>query len=208
MGPQFRYTLTYLNEDYQLKYAPDGWDSETLGSISRDKEKFGISRKFSLPMRFVKDGAELLRNAFLAGGYEVGVRLRVERRERLWNYTTVYLGDIDFSQYDYDGIAVSVPVMETGITANIKARESTVYEFPLVGADVVNVILPGVKFNDRLLWSLSQTDTSNLNADKKFQPDIDLITQSKSGYIEGFNQQQRNAANPSRPSGSSVVLFS
>lgn len=195
MGPQFRYTLTYLNEDYQLKYAPDGWDSETLGSISRDKEKFGISRKFSLPMRFVKDGAELLRNAFLAGGYEVGVRLRVERRERLWNYTTVYLGDIDFSQYDYDGIAVSVPVMETGITANIKARESTVYEFPLVGADVVNVILPGVKFNDRLLWSLSQTDTSNLNADKKFQPDIDLITQSKSGYIEGFNQQQRNAAN-------------
>lgn len=192
MGPQFKYTLTYLSQDYELVYAPEGWDKETIGSISRSKELFGISRKFSLPMRFVKDGAQLLRNAFISGGYEQGVRLKVERRERLWDYSTVYFGDLDFSEYDYDGVAVTLPVMETGITSNIKSRERTTYEFSLNDADTVNIVIPGVKFNDRLLWSLSQTDTSSLNGGHRFQPDIDLITQSRSGFVEGFNQPQRN----------------
>lgn len=195
MGPEFIYTLTYLSEEYQLNYAPEGWDTDVLGSISRSKDKFGVTRKFSLPLKFVKDGYSIIKEAIRNEGYEAGVILHVQKRERLWNYTTVYYGDLDFSQYDDDGVSISITVMEQGITADITAKESTTFEFPLVGIDVVNIVIPGVKFDDRLLWTMTPTDTSGLNADKKYQPDIDLITQSKSGFIEGFNQSQRNASN-------------
>lgn len=192
MKPKFRYTLTYQSIDYVLEYAPIGWDTDMIGSVSRSKDKFGITRKFSLPLRFVKDGYAIIKEAIRNGGYEVGVRLHVERRTRLWGYETVYLGDLDFSEYDDDGVSISLPVMEQGITAEINAKEGTTFEFELTGNDVVNIVIPGVKFNDRLLFLFTPTDTSQLNSSKKYQPDIDLITQSASGFIEGFNQPQRN----------------
>lgn len=194
MKPKFRYTLTYQSIDYVLKYAPIGWDTDMIGSVSRSKDKFGITRKFSLPLRFVKDGYAIIKEAIRNGGYEVGVRLHVERRTRLWGYETVYLGDLDFSEYDDDGVSISIPVMEQGITAEINAKEGTTFEFELTGNDVVNIVIPGVKFNDRLLFLFTPTDLTAFGGQRKYQPDIDMITQSASGFVEGFNQQQRNAS--------------
>lgn len=194
MPKQFRYTLTYQGNDVELYYAPRGWDDETLGNYSRSKEYFGLIRSFSLPLRFVKDGAEILRTAFINDGIQAGVRIKIERRRNLWDYETIYIGDLDFSTYEYDGLEVSVQLMDSGISSDIKARENTTFEFNLTGSDVVNVVLPGVKFDDRLLWIMLPTDTSDLNVAKKYIPPIDLITQSRSGYLQGFNVQQRNAA--------------
>lgn len=201
MPTKFRYTLTYQSQEYVLNFAPNGWDSETIGNYTRSREFFGLIRAFTLPLRFVKDGAEILRAAFLTGGVEAGVNIKIERRKRLWSYETIYLGQIDFSTYEYNGIEVSVNLMDIGIGADIKAKANTTYEFPLIGNDVVNMVLPGVKFNDALTWSFSPTITSSLFVEKKYIPAQDLITQSKSGFIQGFNVYQTNADDNSDFSG-------
>lgn len=194
MPDLFRYTITYQSIDYVLDHAPDGWDKETLGSYQRSTDYFGLIRTFSLPLRFVLDGAEILKFAYSNDGVEAGAKILIEKRNKNWGYDAIYNGDLDFSSFEYDNGTVSINVMDDGTGKEIKARENTTYEIPISGPDVVNIVLPGVRFDDRTVWSINPTDASDLNVAKIYTPTIDLITQSSSGFIEGFNTQQRNAA--------------
>lgn len=194
---KFKFFLTYESVKYEVGFAPEGWDKGIIGQYKRDLIYLGLVRGLSLPLEFVLDGKDLLRQAFSKYGIEAGVILEVQERQNdpIWTFKTIFEGDIDFSQYNYDGIRVSVTQMEGGITKDFKSKESIRYEFPLVGEDVVNIILPGVQFTEQTIFSPKFVDTSDLNLNKRFTIGIDLISQGfNSGFVEALNTDQRNAA--------------
>lgn len=194
---KFKYFLTYESVKYELGFAPEGWDKQTIGQYKRDLIYFGLVRGLSLPLEFVLDGKDILRRAYHKYGVEAGVILELQERQNdpIWTYKTIFEGDVDFSQYEFDGIRASVTQMESGITKNFKSREAIRYEFPLVGDDVVNIVLPGVQFTEQTIFSPKFVDTSDLNVARRFTIGIDLISQGfNSGFVEALNTDQRNAA--------------
>ena len=209
MGAQpndFKYVLKYENKEHVLVFAPMGWEKDTKVNFSRDKDYFGVFRKFSLPLNFTYDGRDILQAAFDKYGYEAEVEIKIYLLDKsTWAYKPFFDGDIDFSTYEFTGDSVSVALMDAGIAKNIKASESITFEYSLTGADVVNIVLPGIRFTDEILWAFLATDTTNLNANKKYIPGMDLIKQNESDFAEGFNIEQTNAQDNSDFSGHTFV---
>lgn len=206
---KFKFFLTYESEKYEAGFAPEGWDKGIIGQYKRDLIYLGLIRGLSLPLDFVLDGKDILRKAFHKYGIEAGVILEVQERQNdpIWTFKTIFEGDIDFSQYNYDGIRLSVTQMESGITKDFKAKESIRYEFPLVGDDVVNIVLPGVQFTEKTIFSPKFVDTSDLNVNKRFTIGIDLISQGfNSGFVEALNTDQRNVADSDDFSGDAFIV--
>ncbi len=207
MGNKFRYFLTLDNERTELVFAPRGWDTETIGKFQRDMNYFGIIRSLSLPLQFVEDGAQLLKYAFNKYGIEAGVRLEVEKLKNLWDYETIFRSDLDFSKYNPVGNDVNIMLLETGIGKDIKAKEGIKYEFALNGADVVNIVLPGVQFSEESIWITKYIDTTDLNVAKRFVIGMDLVTNGfGSGFLGALNTSQRNAADSDDFGGDKFVL--
>lgn len=200
MDKKFRYTLTLDNTDYILNNAPKEWETETIGLFKRDLKYFGIIRSIGAPMQFVKEGADVLRSAFNKYGVEAGVRLTIEERNDdtindIWGYTVIFRSDLDFSQYEYDGITATVTLLESGIGRDIKAKENIKYEFPLTGTDIVNVVLPGVNFSEKSTWITKYVDPNGLNAAKRYALGMDLVTNGfGSGFLTALNTNYRPAA--------------
>lgn len=207
MGNKFRYYLTYQSNEVELVFAPKGWEEQTLAGYKRDLTKyFGLIRSLSLPLTFVKDGYNICRYAFLNDGYEAGVRLRVDIRERRWNYKTIFVGDLDFSKYVPDGQQCEIPLMESGYSRDIKAKENTIYEHILEGDDVVNIILPGIKFKENSDWITKYVDVNSLNVGKKFVIGVDLVNQGfQSGFVASLNTEFRNATDTDNFTGDAFV---
>lgn len=206
MGNKFRYYLTYNSVERELIFAPRGYE-DTKAQFRRDLSGyFGLIRSLSLPLTFVEDGYNICRFAFLNDGYEAGVRLRVDVRQRNWSYKTIFVGDLDFSKYVPNGLTCDVPLMESGISRDIKANENTKYEFELTGTDVVNIILPGIGFNEKSSWITKYVDPNDLNAAKRYVLGVDLITNGYgSNYLTALNTNTRNASDSDDFSGDYFV---
>lgn len=127
-----RHTLTYGSIVKVLEYSPEGWD-ETNISIARNDRYMGLFRTFSSNMRFVEDGAELLRIAFYTEGTNATVYLKIETYNKLSMAWDVILaaGEIDFTSVSDTRDAFEVPVIDGGLSAKIKANENVKYNFEI-----------------------------------------------------------------------------
>jgi len=186
---EFKYKLTYQGETTELVFPPVGWDNDTIGQLSRDEGYGGVLRTLSFPLEFSYDGFAIIQQAFLENGYEAEVILEVLRLNRTtFIYERLYYSELDFSQYDNNGTTVKVILMEGGISKIIKAKENTKYEYALTGADVVNMILPGVVFSES-----AQSIFTNGGQSDRFMPSIDLVindTNSKFVTVQNVEQQE------------------
>lgn len=199
----FRYTLTLDNTDYVTVFAPEGWDKETKIGYKRALDYKGMIRSYALPLKFVLNDADLLRAAFNKYGYEAEVSLFVELLDRsTYTYSAFATGYLDFSEYDDQSDYVSITLMESGATRNIKAYEGVTYEYPLNGEDSVGMVLPGVAFSE------ASTDIVVTEFDllpNVRTPAIDLITNgANSGFITLQNVPAET--NPNYPTSQSWFL--
>lgn len=185
---EFEYYLTYEGNRAKLIFAPVGWDSDTIGNLARDEYYDGLLRTLSLPLNFALDGWEILTEAFIKYGYEAEVILEVLQLNRTnFTYDPLFSSELDFSQYDNDGTTVSIIMMEGGVSKLIKAKESVKYEYPLVGADVVNMIIPGVVFTED-----AQSIFTPIGGSDRYMPAIDLVVNNtKSEFVTVKNVEQQ-----------------
>lgn len=140
----FKFTLLSEGKTWELPQAPDQWEESSL-QWSRSDLYFGIIKSFSVPLRFVLDGAWLLRRAMYLEGIDADCILRIELLNRsTWEYELLYEGSIDFSTFDDTLTAVESTLMEKGLSASISAFDKTEYEFPVLPDDTVQVRLPGM----------------------------------------------------------------
>lgn len=182
---KFRYFLTYRSVRTQIYLSPRGWDTNSKVRYSRNKEYFGVFRSWALPLDFVYDGADLLRKAYYNGSIETAVKIEVEElNDQTLKYELGFVGDIDFSGKKDDGTVFSVTLMESGPGAKIQAYDDLKNEFPLVGDDVVTMILPGIVFteaSDSIFIPFVDTPP------KRYIPETSLVTE---GFQSGFADVQ------------------
>ncbi|TAN17239.1 MAG: hypothetical protein EPN37_07235 [Chitinophagaceae bacterium] len=146
-----------------LSFTPDGWQDKTI-NYTRNTTYFGMVRQFTVPLKFVKDGAEIVRWLFYSNGIEAVCYLRIAKLNRATgNHEKYFVGALDFSTFDDMLQYVQVSILDSGLASMIKSKEGTTFEIPMgtdttdpvpVGVDpTVNVLLDGIA----LVESLSYT---------------------------------------------------
>lgn len=152
---QFRYTLTVGATSYVLPNAPIGWEEGIL-RWSRSEFYYGMIRSFTVPLKFVLDGAWILRTQFYTKGLKAQTSLLIEELvPETWAYQTVFFGDMDYSTFQDSLNEVGCVVMEGGITAQIKAYEGIQYTIPLDVAEAIDVELTPLKLNENAQFILT-----------------------------------------------------
>lgn len=125
-----------------LRHAPVGW-FDTEIEFSRSDHYLGITRGFSTPLKFVGDGAAIIRTLFYQyRGIEELVELVVLKWDPATDvYLPFYKGLLDLrTMEDLVAEGVSVNTMESGAVQLLKTYENIIFEFPCDGS--LNVSMP------------------------------------------------------------------
>ena len=122
------FILTTTAGQVTLTTAPDGWD-ESLIEWGRSEKYWGVFRSFTIPLKFVKDGAEAIRREFYTYGTAGTGDLVIQRLNKLTlQYSSAYVGTLDFGTFkDTDNYA-EVNVMDSGLAKILKENGETEYE--------------------------------------------------------------------------------
>lgn len=172
---QFRYSLVYLQKTYILPNAPIGWE-ENIIRWSRSEFYFGMIRSFSVPLKFVLDGAWILRTGFYTYGIRGNALLTIEELNLSdWSYEVIYTGDIDFSTFNDALTEVTVTAMEGGISANVKAYENVKYTIPLNVPEAVDIQLTGLKLLESGLFLFTPAISYPITLNNQVLFDLQLI---------------------------------
>jgi len=118
-----------------LPYTPDGWQEVTV-KFMRNATYQGLFRDFTIPLRFIRQGATIIRSLFYTKGMEAVINLRIKKLNRsTYQYESWYEGEIDLSQVKDSIDFLDVNVAEGGIPKILKANENTVYEIPMISGE-------------------------------------------------------------------------
>jgi len=152
MGNLQKGNIVLDGKDYSLPEDPDGWEDIQL-SYARNSTYWGINRSFSIPLKFIGDGARIVRKLFYLGrGTEQPVTLVVCKwDESNGAFMPYYSGQLDLTQNVNEVTeGVTVNVMEGGIIQLLKSYENTTIELPCDGSipENIKILADGIKFND------------------------------------------------------------
>lgn len=175
--PDFKFYL--IEEDttiHELAYAPAGWEDMEV-RIARSQGYHGIFRSLALDIRFVKDGASLVRQKMIDSGTEAILWFSIYERQNNFTYTEFYQGSLDFSTFKDLGDFVEISILDGGIAEQIKAKEDVVFEIPLDDSYEVKVNYRGVTMTDRAIYGNEALSLSDNYAFQKHIP----------AYLSEFN---------------------
>lgn len=129
---KFTYPLEIRDvEEDVLFTAPDGW-IETNISYKRSKVYGGVIRGLSLPIKYVKRGAYLVRNEFAKYGIFARINQKILQQDPLtWENNQLFFGKLDFSKYSDEPTGVSVTLVENNINTQVAAFGDQPYTVPL-----------------------------------------------------------------------------
>lgn len=143
-----------------LQFTPDGWKKIQIQN-QRNQTYFAIDRSFTVPLDYVKDGAQILKHIYYNFGVEAKVFMSICEQRLFFDstnygfyYTLLYRGEIDLANFKHDGTKVTVNIMEGGIVKFIKAYENTKYEIPVNVPDAVDIVMNGVELKKGASYSV------------------------------------------------------
>ncbi len=148
-----------------LDHAPSGWKDKLI-NFSRNTTYYGVFRSFTIPMKFVKEGARILRERMFKQGIEDVVNLIILRLNKTsGKHEGFYKGEIDFAKFSSNKDFYQVNVLEGGFPKYLKAYETTMFEFPMTGNGIVNVKMDGLKLRKRINFRIYNSDiTSDIHS--------------------------------------------
>ena len=127
-----------------LQRAPDGWFTTQI-RWQRNQTYRALMRSLTNTYTFVLDGATILRHIYALQGVEGKCTFVIKkRRSSDWTYQPYYTGDLDFSQYDSLLKGVTINVLDGGLSALVKAYETTPFQIPILDADAVKINFDGI----------------------------------------------------------------
>jgi hypothetical protein len=182
-----------------LEFTPDGWKKIQIQN-QRNGTYFAIDRSFTLPLEYVKDGAQILKHIYYNYGVEAKVymsiceqRLYFDATHYGFYYTLLYRGEIDLAQLKHDGTKVTVNIMEGGIVKFIKAYENTKYEIPVDVPDAVEVLMDGVELRQSSSYLLNN---GNLPNDRGWHIiDLELLNTEAVSALGATSQERQYTSN-------------
>lgn len=142
--------VDYLTSSTPIKpllFAPDGWMDKML-NWERKITYDGVMRTFSVPLKWVKDGAKILRYIFFNEGVEGLLELYIEKfnyddyipttTTLIWNYEPYYYGEMNFKMFRDEKTFANCEVTEGGFFSKLTSRDNSNYEIKI--RDNPNVI--------------------------------------------------------------------
>lgn len=145
---------TYLTPSGELACLgddPQGW-VEALVKYARNNRYHGVFRSYTQALRFVGDGAKILRSRMWTLGYEgvvyMGI-LRLDLHALPYQYKAEYVSELNLVKYSEGDTQVAVEALEGGLSKYLKAFETTTFDIPL-DADAQSVKLDGTIIKQQL----------------------------------------------------------
>lgn len=123
---------------------PSGWREQSV-KFARNGNYHGLIPSYTIPLKFVKDSAKILRHLLYNNGQEEIIYLIVLRFNYLiGEYEGYYKGEIDLAKATDNKDYFEVPVTEKGFYKLLKAYENTDFEIPFEGDGVIDVEMDGI----------------------------------------------------------------
>jgi hypothetical protein len=134
-----------------LENSPDKWHDIVI-NWARNNKYLGLFRDFSIGLKFVKDGAKIVRSLKWNIGMEAISYLSIFRLNRLTfpdKYDHFYTGELDFSKPVQTDTGVTIDIVEGGLSKMLKAFEGTTFDIPIsTDPDKFSVYLDGLTFKN------------------------------------------------------------
>lgn len=147
--------------DYALKELPANWQDIQI-KYGRSETYYGLFRSVVGTFQFIKDGAAICRNIYFSKGIEGVAKVKIERRDPItWDYTTIYIGAIDFPASSAELSMFNAPLAEGGLPALLKANDGTKYTIPFDN-DAINVYIDGNELLNNYRWGTSTPVAQNI----------------------------------------------
>ena len=150
-----------------LEFTPDGWKKIQIQN-QRNPTYFAIDRSFTVPLDYVKDGAQILKYIYYNFGVEAKVfmsiceqRLFIDDNNYGFYYTLLYRGEIDLANFKHDSTKVTVNIMEGGMVKLIKAYENTKYEIPVDVSEAIDIKMDGIELKQNSNYLLNNGNLAN-----------------------------------------------
>lgn len=136
-----------------LQNDPDGWSSIDMKYVS-NVEYWGIYRQVTLDLRFVLDGAQILRHVFFNESFEGAAILVIEKRNTEdGSYSFWAEMSIDFNSAQSEVDFFSVQAMERGITEFIENKRDVPCEIPLSDSNRLRLNVDGLKIYNAVSYT-------------------------------------------------------
>lgn len=160
----------------------------------------GIFRNFIIPVSFVGDAATILRHVFYTQeGIESRCILYIEQKKRKTTagagdetYVSYYSGDIDFSQ-KHDALNYfQAEVLDSGLAAIIKAKESTPQELIIDATQALKVYHSGLRLKNTTVVTLANEPLAT-NTWHQFMPMITIQSSESDVQVDVIEQPNQQA---------------
>lgn len=120
-----------------MRYTPSGWQDISI-AWERNMQLIGVERNFSLPIKFVLDGADITRYLAYNKSIEEIVYLLIQKKKLFisdtkyyFYYDYFYKGELDWSTVEDAESEVAINIMQGALSKKLKANKGTEYEIPL-----------------------------------------------------------------------------
>jgi hypothetical protein len=144
-----------------LPQHPQGWKDIEV-AFGTNQKYFSLNRSFSVPLKYVNDGADILRYCYYKGkGYEEELYAVIGR----WNRDTgivelEYRAKIDLLKFEDNPVeGVTVNTIEGGVLSYLSSRDSTSYEIVCdeTNPKTIKVQFDGINLVDKFNYSVIPT---------------------------------------------------
>lgn len=192
---ELKYTLTTSTGAEVLDISPDGYDDSSI-NISRGTTYWGVFRKWTIPLKFVKRGAYLVRYELYTKGMRGVVGLKIEKLNKVTDqYYTVYEGTADPMTFkDYDNY-IEVSFFDAGLAYYVKQNSGNEYQLDHVDFITKTITYSGnnydaINFYDLIKALLDKmTDGKITDGTYLFKSDLlGEMGQNVSGYTGNARQ--------------------
>lgn len=150
--------VTLLKPDGQparLQFAPDGW-KDSMVKYGRNLTWMALFREMTVPLKFTKDGAKIMRYLRFNKGQEAVAyyaKLKLDRQAFPHSYYPWFVGEPDFTKFRKTRTGVTITTMEGGLSKLLKANENTTFDIPInTDPDKQILYLDGVPFTNSVEW--------------------------------------------------------
>jgi hypothetical protein len=135
-----------------LPITPDGWMDKSI-KFARSPKYYDMFRSFTNPLKYVKDGALIVRDQLYRYGTERKLYQVIHRLDKKfgggWVHKYFYKGELDLTQVNDEDAAVSVNIMEGDLIKLFKAFENTEFEIDIDVPEAVTVQMDGHFLNEK-----------------------------------------------------------
>lgn len=126
---ELKFILTTQAGTFTLADSPDGWD-DSLVKWERSDKYWGCFRSWTIPLKFVRQGALEVRREFYTYGMAAEATIEIQKLNKLtMQYYTAYAGSLDFATFKDQDKTVEVSFIDSGFARYLKDNSGNEFSF-------------------------------------------------------------------------------